>query len=85
MHDLGYGKGYRYAHDLEEGTADIDCLPERLTSRRYYEPHPISYEKEIGERLKETSERRRLQRGRRKENTAGGRITRRPRPTPSSG
>ena len=39
MKELGYGKGYRYAHDEEGKVADMDCLPDSLrgaaiTSRR---------------------------------------------------
>jgi putative ATPase len=39
MKGIGYGKGYRYAHDEEGGrAAEMECLPERLAGRRYYEP-----------------------------------------------
>ena len=38
MKDLGYGKGYRYAHDEAEGVSAMSCLPEHLEGRRYYEP-----------------------------------------------
>ncbi len=65
MKDVGYGRDYRYAHDFEEGTADLDCLPERLRGRRYYQPRPVGYEKVIGERLRELEEtRRRMREGR---------------------
>ena len=30
MKELGYGKGYRYAHDEEDKIADMDCLPDSL-------------------------------------------------------
>ena len=50
---LGYGRDYQHAHDHEEGTTDMDCLPERLRGRRYYEPKPVGLEKSIGERMKE--------------------------------
>src|SRR5215813_4877969 len=36
MKGLGYGKGYRYAHDEAEGVAEMTCLPESLAGRRYY-------------------------------------------------
>ncbi|HUD71284.1 MAG TPA: replication-associated recombination protein A [Dongiaceae bacterium] len=58
MRDLGYGGGYRYAHDFEEGTADIDCLPERLRGRRYYRPRDAGHEKALAERLRTATERR---------------------------
>ncbi len=38
MKDLGYGKGYRYAHDEADGVSAMDCLPEALAGRRYYRP-----------------------------------------------
>ncbi len=50
MKSLGYGKGYRYANDEEDGVADMDCLPPNLAGRRYYRPGEEGYEKEIGRR-----------------------------------
>ncbi|MCR5259918.1 MAG: AAA family ATPase [Desulfovibrio sp.] len=38
MKDLGYGKGYQYAHDLKEKIADMQCLPDSLEGREYYRP-----------------------------------------------
>ena len=35
MQDVGYGRGYRYAHDEPEGVGGIECLPERLQGTRY--------------------------------------------------
>jgi putative ATPase len=66
MKDLGYGRDYQYAHDLEEGTADMECLPERLRGRRYYEPKLAGFEKTLQERMKEIESlkaRRRERRG----------------------
>jgi putative ATPase len=51
MKDLGYGRGYQYAHDFEEQTAAMDCLPESLKGRRFYEPKEIGAEAEIKGRL----------------------------------
>jgi putative ATPase len=51
MKDLGYGRGYEYAHDYEDQTASMECLPESLAGRRFYEPKEIGLEKEIKERL----------------------------------
>src|SRR5262249_6567203 len=36
MKNLGYGKGYQYAHALEDKVADMDCLPDSLKGRKYY-------------------------------------------------
>jgi putative ATPase len=58
MKDLGYGRGYRYAHDEAAGTAALDCLPERLLGRRYYEAKPVGDEAALGERLRLASEAR---------------------------
>lgn len=39
MRRFGYGEGYQYAHDFESGRAeDMECLPESLRGRRYYNP-----------------------------------------------
>ena len=51
MKDLGYGRGYVYAHDVPEGVADLDCLPEDLKDRRYYRPTDRGFEKTVRERL----------------------------------
>ncbi len=59
MKKVGYGKGYRYAHDEPEGTAGLDCLPESLRGRRYYEPKGAGEEKELLERLEKLLEIRR--------------------------
>jgi putative ATPase len=51
MKDLGYGRGYEYAHDYEEQTVAMPCLPDSLAGRRFYEPKDIGFEREIRERL----------------------------------
>jgi len=53
MKGLGYGKGYQYAHDLDEKVADMQCLPDNLRGRRYYHPTDQGVEKRIRERLEE--------------------------------
>jgi putative ATPase len=42
MKGLGYGKDYKYAHDYEEGRAEMVCLPEKLKDRRYYQEDQTS-------------------------------------------
>ncbi|HYE74451.1 MAG TPA: replication-associated recombination protein A, partial [Blastocatellia bacterium] len=37
MKDVGYGKGYRYAHDDAQASTEMECLPEKLKGRKYYE------------------------------------------------
>jgi len=51
MKDLGYGRGYEYAHDYEDQTAAMECLPDSLAGRRFYEPKDVGFEKELKERL----------------------------------
>jgi len=51
MKHLGYGKGYRYAHDEPAGTAPMECLPESLVGRRYYRPTSSGQESDVGARL----------------------------------
>ena len=65
MKTLGYGRDYQYAHDFEEGTTDLECLPERLRGRRYYEPKPAGFEKTLAERMEEIDGKRRRLRQRR--------------------
>jgi putative ATPase len=51
MKGIGYGKGYRYAHDETEGVAGMDCLPEGLAGRRYYRPTNRGLEADLAARL----------------------------------
>ena len=51
MKSLGYGEGYKYAHDEAEGVAAMECLPDSLKGRTYFRPTTRGREKEIGERL----------------------------------
>ncbi len=68
MRELGYGRGYRYAHDEPEGYAAGErYLPEELEGRVYYHPVPRGLEIRIGEklaRLRELDERAAGARGR---------------------
>jgi putative ATPase len=58
MKHLGYGQGYQYAHDLEEKVADMQCLPDNLKDRRYYQPTNEGVEKRIRERMLEIQKQR---------------------------
>jgi putative ATPase len=51
MEEVGYGDGYVYAHDTEEGVGGLDCLPESLQGTRFYEPRGEGFEEELAERL----------------------------------
>jgi putative ATPase len=51
MKEVGYGRGYRYAHAEPEGVGGIECLPESLRGRRYYRPRASGEEAELSQRL----------------------------------
>ena len=56
MKDLGYGKGYRYAHDYEDKITSMQCLPDSLVGREYYKPTEQGAEGRFKERLKSIKE-----------------------------
>jgi putative ATPase len=58
MNKLGYGKGYKYAHDFPEHVAEQQHLPKELEGRQYYFPSDSGEEKQIKERLKQWSEKK---------------------------
>ena len=53
MKDLGYGKGYQYAHDTQDKLTDMRCLPDSLLGRVYYEPTEQGLEARFKERLEQ--------------------------------
>jgi putative ATPase len=53
MKGLGYGKNYQYAHDVEGKVANMQCLPDNLRNRVYYQPTSEGIEKRIRERMEE--------------------------------
>jgi putative ATPase len=59
MKELDYGKGYKYAHDVEGKVAAMDCLPEALAGRHFYEPTEEGREKLLKARLAEVTRLRR--------------------------
>ena len=52
MKDMGYGKGYKYAHDYPGHIVEQQNLPGSLQDKRYYIPSDQGYEKEVIARLK---------------------------------
>ncbi len=44
MKDLGYSKGYKYAHDYDEGVTDMTCMPEELKGKKYFRPGKRGFE-----------------------------------------
>ena len=53
MKDLGYGKGYKFAHDYENKITDMQCLPDSLVGRTYYPPTEEGLEVRFKNRLEE--------------------------------
>jgi putative ATPase len=53
MKELDYGKGYQYAHDIEDKVADMECLPPSLADRRYYQPTQEGRERLLAQRMDE--------------------------------
>ncbi|MBQ7515563.1 MAG: replication-associated recombination protein A [Schwartzia sp.] len=53
MKDLGYGDGYQYAHDTEEKVTNMQCLPDALQGRVYYQPGEQGVEGRFKARLAE--------------------------------
>jgi putative ATPase len=51
MKDLGYHKGYRYAHDFEDNFVADNYLPEEITGTIFYEPGSNAREDEIRKQL----------------------------------
>ncbi|HEY7369907.1 MAG TPA: replication-associated recombination protein A [Thermoanaerobaculia bacterium] len=62
MKEIGYGRGYRYAHDEPEGVGGMECLPESLVGRRYYRPLDAGEEAALAQRLEQILDRRRQKR-----------------------
>lgn len=52
MKNLGYGKGYKYAHDFEGHFVEQQNLPDQIKNKRYYFPTELGFEKTIIARLK---------------------------------
>ncbi|HEX6906798.1 MAG TPA: replication-associated recombination protein A [Terriglobales bacterium] len=58
MKSMGYGKDYQYAHNFENKVTDMQCLPDNLRGRVYYQPTAEGVERRIRERMEEIRKRR---------------------------
>ena len=56
MKELGYGKGYQYAHDTQEKITNMQCLPDSLLGKEYYRPTEQGVEGRFKARLAEIKE-----------------------------
>ena len=52
MKEMGYGEGYKYAHDSPDHFVDQQHLPDALKGKRFYIPGKFGYEKQVLTRLK---------------------------------
>ena len=51
MKDLGYGKGYDYDHDAEDGFSGQNYFPDAMAREAYYQPVERGFERDIAKRL----------------------------------
>ncbi len=53
MKNVGYGEGYKYAHDFDDKLTDMTCLPDNLSGRTYFQPTDQGFELRLRQRLDE--------------------------------
>jgi len=53
MKNVGYGEGYKYAHDFDDKLTDMTCLPDNLSGRSYFQPTDQGFELRLRQRLDE--------------------------------
>ena len=53
MKGLGFGEGYIYAHDTEDGIGDMSCLPDSLKGTDYFQPGARGFETELAARMEQ--------------------------------
>lgn len=56
MKEVGYGKGYQYAHDTKEKVTNMQCMPDSLIGHTYYEPTDQGFEPRFKARMEELKE-----------------------------
>jgi len=59
MQQMGYGKGYKYAHDFPGHYVEQEHLPKQLKGKRYYKPSDQGFETEVDRRMKTRRQTRR--------------------------
>ncbi len=63
MKDIGYGQGYAYDHEAEDGFSGADYWPEGMGAQEYYRPVERGFEREVLKRLDYWDKKRRELRG----------------------
>ena len=63
MKDIGYGAGYSYDHDAEDGFSGDNYWPEEMAPQTYYRPVERGFEREVLKRLEWWNKKRREKRG----------------------
>jgi putative ATPase len=53
MKNVGYGQGYKYAHDYEDKVTQMTCLPDNLSGRVYYKPTDQGFEARLRAKMDE--------------------------------
>jgi putative ATPase len=53
MKQFGYGAGYQHAHQFEDAINTMECLPESLRGKRFYQPTDRGVEQRIAARMAE--------------------------------
>jgi len=53
MKELGFGDGYVYAHDTDDGISEMSCLPDSLRGTDYFQPGERGFEKELAARMEQ--------------------------------
>ena len=51
MKDIGYGKGYAYDHQADDGFSGADYWPEEMEPQFYYQPVERGFEREVRKRM----------------------------------
>ncbi|MBA2467594.1 MAG: replication-associated recombination protein A [Sphingomonas sp.] len=58
MKDIGYGQGYAYDHDADDGFSGQDYWPEEMEAQSFYQPSERGFEAKVRERIAYWEERR---------------------------
>jgi putative ATPase len=63
MKDIGYGAGYEYDHEAQDGFSGANYWPEEMEPQRYYSPAERGFEREVAKRMEWWEKKRQELRG----------------------